>query len=495
MAVSGLLLQQAGQGDAYILPGMDMSGLAHVGRMKQAQELAKQKLEAEQRAIRDKRIDEMMRWTPEQAWYPHQQQVDNYVNDVYGQMTQMEASGDMSPQARAELNRRKQVAASASAKSQSLQKQYPQWRQQINEADKYTDKAYLNSRLNDYVFGQDGNADVNNVDFDAINNTVSGRDVNAFKVDDYAADFAKDLPFMVDQSITTTYQAGTPFAEINSYKSKFVKTNADGSVARDSQGRPIINVTDETMNLAKQDPRMAEWLAVKAQETGKSEKELFTGLMSPYATIENKATLQKGFKPSGGRGSGEADKEMVWSYDQEYRTNAGDKSSPDWRTGVHPVEVRMTGKKLDKKILVNSPYIYDEHTNSSLSNKEMVGDRSMKVTRVALVPRDVKTGKWVVGDQATVASNPDYTWEWVAYGELSYKDRQNKEHTKAVFVPYNTVNNDIQSAYDLNLYDRDLKDASNEEIAATINAYYGTSLTPQQKAQIFMKAQETGSIK
>lgn len=493
---NGLFLQQAGQGDAYILPGVDQSGLLNVLHDQKARAAAEQKRADQQRALRDKQLEEMMKWTPEQAWYPHQQQLDDSVQRVFEKQRDMAYNEDVSPQARYELAALRQRSESIAAKSNAIKKQYGDWNAQIKNADKYTDKNYLQSRLNDEVFGNDGNKDVDSVDFDSINNIVLGRDPNAFKVQEWAKDFAEGLPEYVDVNLGT-YQTPTgEFVKNDQIKSKFFDLDQNGNV-KYVNGKPVIKVNDETVGLALQEPRTAEWVSQQMslpQNRYKTEKDIVTELLSPYATIQQKTSLSKGFKPESSGGSGKSDEleGITWSYDQPWKTTIG-KGGTGIAEGHLPVEIRLGGKKLDKKMLVRSGHIYDENTNQPISDMDQVGDKEMKVTRIALVPKNTANGRYMVRSKAQQETDPNTTYEWVVFGQMIQK-KGGREVTRNVMMPYKEVANDVDSAYQLNLYNRDLRQATPQEIAATINAYYGEDLSPEEKAQIFRKVLETGSI-
>lgn len=490
---NGLLLQQAGQGNAYILPRQDMSGMANLARMKAAQEAAKQKREMEQRAIRDKHIDELMKWTPDQAWYPHQEQLNNAVDEAFQFRANMIKNDDLSPEARLEYERRKQRAASISAKSQDIQKNYDIWKQQINQGDKYTDKNYLQSKLNDQIFGLDGNKDVNEIDFQGINDVVQGRDPNAFKVQEWASDFAKTLPETIENNLGKYNAANGQFITNEQVKSKFFDLDENGNVVYQN-GKPVIKVNDETVGLALQEPRTQQWVEQQLQlpqNKYKTEKDIVTELLSPYANIQSKTTLTKGFKPPSA-GKGKDDMEGIsWTYDQPWKTNVGQGGS-GIADGYLPTEIRLGGKKLDKKIMIRSGDIIDESTNQRIPENDMVGDKEMKVTRIAVVPKSTSTGKYTVRSQAQLENDPNTTYEWVAFGQMIQK-KGGREIVKNVMIPYNQVSNDVDAAYQLNLYNRDLREATPQEIVATINAYYG-NISAQEKAAIYKRIMETGSL-
>lgn len=458
MAIDGTILQQAGQGDAYILPAFNSDRITDRLDTIRANQVAQQKLAAQAREERDKKLDDLFKWNPEQAWYPHTQQLNNKVKDVYDYTTELKKASmmrNLSPEEEVTLKQKQWDAAVTAKKSKDLQQLYPQLRSDINSTDKYTNKSWLQAALNDEVFGVEGNKDVNEVNFERLGKLTS--DPRAFNVQEWTKDFATALPETVNSMIGSMNVEGGSLITDKEVKSKFFDLDPSGNI-RYENGKPKLKITDETVNLAMQEPRVRSYVESKMLEKNsryKTSQDVIRDLMAPYAAKETTINVTKGFSDDE---KGKDDEvTMTPAYDIERNFNMSqDSKSPRVKAGWVPQEIRLDGKKMDKPIQINAKRYIDEESNQFIDNQ--IGDRPIKITRLQQRPIDSKTGRMLIGKKDEVIRNTNpVRYEW--FVEATYDEERGKNKiTKKILIPYDDVKTDLNSAYSIDLEQQGLID-------------------------------------
>ncbi len=156
-----------------------------------------------------------------------------------------------------------------------------------------------------------------------------------------------------------------------------------------------------------------------------------------------------------------------------------------------PEEYRLSGKKLDSPLRVNLSSAYYEDTNNPLTKEELVGDKTVKVTRVFLQGFDTKTGKPIVGKAESLKKNPNVVYKWAAGGTMEGSEwvgegdeAKEKKVSKNVIIPYDEISNDIDAAYGFNLDSRDKSEISDLELTSYIKQKFPKA-SPEEKVKIF----------
>lgn len=431
--MNGLLLQHAGQGDAFILPTIQSE---HVGNVMQQMAMAKKLKEGDQdklRAERDKKLDELSKWNPDAAWYPHTKQVEKKVQDVYDYNTELKKIGKKpTPEQEDKLIRMKRDAEIAANKSKDLKQLYPQLRSQIGQTDKYTDQGYLHSKLNDEIFGM-GEKDVNEVDFDKLNNLVN--DPKAFKIGEYTKDFAKSLPNMVDSTISTLNAEGGAILEDKEVKSKFFDLDQNGNVKIDPRtGSPKIKITPETTSLFLKEPRVQAYLEeekLKPENKYATDTELVSKLLAPYASREERVSVKKGYSDKQAKGD---DNVLAVNTDVTRNRNIYNQESKKYSTesGWVPKEVDLNPEKF-KNILINPSNTVNVENNQE-NNTKRAANEPYTLTKVLLLPVDAKTGQRIHGEKNKVLKHQNgIVYKTFVEGVRNYEENDEKKRATEIF--------------------------------------------------------------
>lgn len=431
--MNGLLLQHAGQGDAFILPTIQSE---HVGNVMQQMAMAKKLKEGDQeklRAERDKKLDELSKWNPDAAWYPHTKQMDQKVQKVYDYVTELKKNGKKpTPEQEDELQRMKWDAETTANKSKNIKELYPQLRSQIGQTDKYTDKSYLHSKLNDEIFGM-GEKDVNEVDFDKLNNITN--DPKAFKVGEYAKDFAKALPTQVESTIATMAANGGSLIQDKEIKSKFFDLDANGNVKVDkTTGSPKLKITPETVNLFMQEPRVQSYIQdekSKPENKYSSDTEIVSKLLAPYASREEHLSVKKGYSDKQAKG----DDPVIAVNNDVYRNrNIYNSNTKTYSTesGWVPKEVDLNPEKF-KNILINPSNTVNVEDNKE-NNTKRAANEPYTLTKILMLPVDAKTGQRVHGDKNKVLKHKNgIVYKTFVEGVRNYEEDDEKKRSTEVF--------------------------------------------------------------
>lgn len=447
MAINGQILQQAGQGDAYILPAFNSDRITERLDHLEAVKAAKIASAAKAKQDRDKRLDELMKWTPEQAWYPHTEQVNGKVKEVYNYMTDIrKQDGEPSPDQMNTLNQKKWEAETVAKKSQDIKALYPQLRQDINGMDKYTNKEYLQSRLNDEIFGDDGKKDVNAIDFNNLGNITS--DPKAFNAQAWTEDFAKSLPENIDSMIGTMQAAGGDLITDKEVKSKFFDLDSNGNV-RYQNGKPVINVSDETVDLATQEPRFNAYVQdqlSRPENKYKTPKDIVTKMLTPYAKREEKLNVSKGFSND----EKDSDVNVATAYDQTRSMNDWDPKTGKTAEFQYnaPITKSLYDKK-DKKVMFNSPVYIDMKTGKAVPSKESIGNKNITPVELQLLPYNPKKNQIVLTKDGTTR-NPDYLYKWYLTGTYNIGEGV-KQQQRHVLIPTDNIKPQLKSAYGIDV--------------------------------------------
>lgn len=158
-----------------------------------------------------------------------------------------------------------------------------------------------------------------------------------------------------------------------------------------------------------------------------------------------------------------------------------------------PEEYRLSGKKLDAPLRVNLSSAYYEDSNNPLTKEELVGDKTVKVTRVFLQAFDTKTKKPVVGSTESLKKNPNVVYKWAVGGTMDGTEwvgegdeAKEKKVSKNVIIPYEEISNDINAAYGFDLNNRDPSEISKLELASIIKQKYPNA-TAEERMKIMQK--------
>lgn len=455
MAINGQLLQQAGQGDAYVLPAFSADKITERLDHAEAVKSAKAAAEAKAKQERDKRLDELMKWNPAQAWYPHTEQTNTAIKNVYDTMTEIRKSGtDPTPEQLNMLNKAKWDAEVLSKKSNDIKALYPQLKEEIEKSDKYTDKAYLNSRLNDEIFSQ---PDVNKIDFDKLG-TLSA-DPRAFKHGEWVKDFADTLPEQIESIFGKMSIDGGDLIVDKEVKSKFFDLDANGNVRYDKNGKPAVKISDETIELALQDPRYAYHVQQELSKPDakyKTPGEIVKNELSTFAKREEKKSYVKGYSDK------EKENDAVkisTTYDQVRNFNMAGRSQVDKSKHVTAgwiPEVKSLYLKKDKVVKIDSPVLIDANTNKTIQN---VGSKDFSGLELQLLPVNPENGHYLYGPKENALSNPKYIYKWVLAGSTN-EGTESRPKIKDYIIPYEHVRPQMKAAYGIDLDERDPSDPS-----------------------------------
>lgn len=492
MAIDGTLLQQAGQGDAFILPAANTDRLTERLDMVKLEKQRKAAAEQKAKEERDRRLDELMKWNPEQAWYPHTEQLNKKVSDVYNYATELKMKGATSPEAERQLKQMQWDAEVTAKKSQDLKSLYPQLRQEISSQDKYTNKDYLYSKLNDWAFGMDGKKDVNEVDFAAISNIYN--DPKAFNVRPWSEDFAKSLPEAVSSQFGTMSTDGGTLLVDKETKSKFFELDANGNVKIDPTTKaPIINISPETVNIAMQEPRFRMFVESELAKPGneyKTAKDIVKEVLAPYAVREQKQTISKGYSDK----EKEDDSDITNHFDTEDNFNLNKKGGTEREVvkSWAPHEVRIGQKEGDTPLFINGQTLIDPNTNSTFKDvdgKPIVGDQKVTVTRLRLMPFDEETGKILPGSKSEIdkyKNDHKVGYKWVAGGIMHTINEYGEKKEVPVMIPYDEVKVDLEKKKKINLDKRPPSEYSHEELTYFIKVHF-PKLSADEKAKKYLE--------
>lgn len=444
--MQGTILQHAGQGDAHIGSVFDTRSLDRRLALIDAQKARKAAAEVKAREDRDKKIDDLMKWNPDGAWYPHTEQLNQKVKNVFDYGTQLKMSGARpTPEQERQFQDMKWDAEVTAKKSKDLQSLYPQLRGQIGQTDKYTDKALLNTKLNDEMFGIDGKKDVNQVNFDRLNNLT--QDPDAFKVTEYSRDFAKSLPEMIDTQIQTLQLNGGPVIQDKEIKSKFLDLDANGNVKYDKNNNPIIKLTPDTVDLFMQEPRVKAYVeAAKANPENKytTDAEIVKGLLSPYASRAEKISITKGKSEGGDK----KDSPILSVTKDVYRNRNAQMPSGKYSTtkGWIPLEADLNQEKF--KLLLNPRNRVNVEDNTD--HPETAGAANYTLTKILYLPVDSKTGQRLHGDKNVILKKPGVVFKPFVEG-VRHEEIDGEKTNKTELFPYEQAKSYLDAAgVDLN---------------------------------------------
>lgn len=480
MAINGQLLQQAGEGDAVIFGPSDY-GIGERLDKRDALRTARIAADAKAKQERDNRLDELMKWNPEQAWYPHTEQTNTAIKNVYNKMTEIRKSGtEPTPEQLNELNQTKWDAEVLAKKSQDIKTLYPQLKQDINATDKYTNKEYLQSRLNDEVFGQ---PDVNKIDFNNLGNITS--DPKAFNTTLWVKDFAESLPENIESMIGSMQVEGGDLITDKEVKSKFFDLDASGNIRRDKAGKPVIKVSDETVNLAMQEGRFAAHVNEELSKPGnenKTAKDIVKQELSPYASRQEKLNASQGFS---NKEKENDEVKVTTTYNQVRNFNLAGRSEVDKSKHVTPgwiPEVKSLYIKKDKQVKIDSPILIDANTNKVIEN---VGAKDFDGLELQLRAYNPENGHYVQGAQKDLLNSPKYQYKWVLSGSTN-EGTATKPKMKDYIIPYEHVKPQMKAAYGIDLDERHPSEIGDLELISYIKQQY-----PEASAEERLKIYQT----
>lgn len=426
------------------------------------------------------------------------------------------------------INRMKQEASLIKGKANAALAEGTRARQDIDQLPKYYIKSVLNERVDDYMhpLDDDGNIKWSEVDAKKIRG-VSENPYDAINPIDMYDEKSKDWAQKVRQNEYqfTNFDPNDGTADGLMMKTDGFKTIFEKPVY-DEKGNVkkwVPGVTDQAAQLIMQDPE------IRGEAEAKLDKYIEAEVMAradagdtrparliyddvkrnidagrwttdyvkkhlerinknePISKIQQIATYSK---PDG---SGEDEDFKATKMVNQKRVinlrQPGDKEDKIV-TGDVAEEYRLSGKKLDQPVTINSTKIYDENTNNAISGQESIGDKKFYPTRTMLMAYDTKTGKYVHGSTDKLKTVPNIIFKQVVGGKLdaTETDDEGKEKKiqKNVWIPYDEVSNDIKAKYGWDLNDRDVSEISDLELSSFIKEKYPQS-SAQERLQIFKK--------
>lgn len=486
--MNGQYMLSGGQGEAFILPAADMSGLGNQIHYLNAQKRQKEQDALKAKQAQDKAFAEEQKWNPGKAWYFHTDELNGKVKNVFDLQTQIH-QGDNSPETARKLRDAKWDAETTARKSQNIQELYPQLQSQINQGlDKYEDKALVKTKLNDEVLRK---GSVNDFDFEKASDIKGFTGNDTFKDREWAVDFAKSIPEIVQSEITNL---GNGAINDKEFKSKFYELDVNGNPKRASDGTAILKDSPEVLTAMKQEPRAVRKAAalVEAGKYKTIDEALREEYLRPYASTQVKESQTRQFAPKSSSGKTD-DVTLTHAYDTEENFNLAGVGGKQVVKAYSPHEVRIGGKQSEKPVNLNAQTYIDPNTNTYYKDETgqpLVGDKEITSTRLRLVPFDTKNNRILTTTKAqSKGDNPDREWRWYVTGVMTGKDEEGV-HTvkKPVMIPYDEVKDELKEKRGIDLSERVPGQYSDIEIKQIIDKDPEYSkLSPAEKVALHKK--------
>jgi hypothetical protein len=211
--------------------------------------------------------------------------------------------------------------------------------------------------------------------------------------------------------------------------------------------------------------------------------------MEQFNEVSTDTGLKQGYKYDKADGSKDEEFSATKVTNQKRNFNVEDPNTGkvDVRTGDVPEEYRLSGKKIDTPLMINSSKIIEEGTNKKIKGAESLGDKKVYATRVMLLPTNAKTNQIVQGSTDNLKKNPDIVWKQYLGGtmdDVKKVEGKEVEVKKSVIIPYDEVSNDVKAKFGFDLDEREASEISDLELTSIIKQKYPKA-SPQEKVKIF----------
>ncbi len=131
--------------------------------------------------------------------------------------------------------------------------------------------------------------------------------------------------------------------------------------------------------------------------------------------------------------------------------------------GNIPVSYRLSGKKMDKPLKVNTTKITNIATDERMDKE--IGDKTLHPTRIMQTPYRIVNGKtqYVMDDKEKLANDKDIKYQWTVEGKMKGKvqdpnvtDKQKLVDVEYdVLIPFDEVSDDLRAQYGIKKEDFD----------------------------------------
>jgi len=443
---SDALMQEVGQGDAYVFRDRDFSPLramfAQNKELEQRAEQAKQK--------RDYELDQQRKYNQKAIFAPFQREHSLNGKKLLELRTQAFGKDIGSPEDKA-FNEHVLKLEQNVAKGNDVEKSYFDAMKKAEE-NPFLNHSQVYSQINDGLYGNDGQSRLSVEDTNPSNFYNPLNDPKNFNGGYAVKKFSDSLPEFANSYIQRIKEAeGDRFNE-TSIKSKFYKYDNNGRLQVDPKtNQPIINVTPETKQaFFDLDPLVKPWVDLELQKPenkGLTEDQFLQKKLSPYAFEQRNKNVGSLERPRAG--SGDDDVKVSVSHDVSRNTMSkllGDGNEKGVKEGYLPTVITLSGSKMDKPVRYNLKEYVDETTGNLV--KEQIGDKEIHFTEIQKRPYNKKTGKFLQGSKEDLDANPEVGYKWVASGRLKKSDDQ---EPTPIFVELSDVKDKINKAYKIDL--------------------------------------------
>jgi hypothetical protein len=441
---SDALMQERGQGDAYVVSPMDFSAFHNGIAQRNEDESRKAKIQADH----DKELKDKLDYNPKSIWNPVSKKHEEKVLDVLKHSARLKANPvPYDHPDRIDYETKKAKIEQDINKGAELEKAYIGAHARAKGDDYYhTDK--IANEINNITFGEDrkGLRGVDEINLDDYEKPFQNPD--NFNMTHAAQKFTKDLPEQVKSYISQQKnEQGERFNE-NLVKSKFYKYDNSGNQIRDTKGNPVINITPETKHAFYNSHPLIQPYIAKAMERpenkGKSEDQILQEIVSPYAVHESNKSIGGLSK----NGDGDDDKKITFSrsYDKNRIMTYKDRADGVTKTEEGNVAEVVTpaGKNMNRVVPLTPTKLYDESTNSEIDKSP--GLKNVKIVEFQKRYYEPSTGKFLHGSKDKIEKKyGKHAFKWVAVGDVY--DESGKEVVSHVFMPYDDISNEIETQY------------------------------------------------
>jgi hypothetical protein len=443
---SDALMQETGQGDAYVFRDRDFSGLR--GMIAQNKEL-EQKREHEL-SKRNNELANQLNYNQKGIFYPYQKEQENNAKSLLELRGKIYNKGKYDindPDVQAFEGLKNQMEQNA-AKAKQIQDILPDVTNRIQK-DPFIDYNKTMPKVWDRLHDETGTSRKSIIEVNPTELYSPLQDPENFNSGYAVKHFADSLPEIANTFIQRQKEAeGDRFNETD-VKSKFYQHDQNGRVLRDPSGQPIITISPETREaFYASHPLARPWVQnelAKPENKGLTEDQFLQKRLSPYAYERRNKNIGSLERPR----SGSDDDKVNISVTHDVSRNTMSKllqGGKGVKEGYLPTVITLSGSKMDKPVRYNLKEYVDEETGNLI--KEQIGDKEIHFTEIQKRPYNKKTGKFLQGNKEDLDANPDVGYKWVASGRLKKSDDQDPT---PIFVELSDVKDKINKAYNIDL--------------------------------------------